>query len=239
LSVIIPAYNEEKRIGKTLREVTAYCRKNFAKYEIIVVDDGSSDKTKDVVMKFKGVRLLRNPVNKGKGYSVRRGLMEARYGWALFTDSDLATPISELKKFFNYTKQGFDVVIASRNLKESDIKDRQPFYRQFLGKGFPRLVNLLVLRDFKDTQCGFKLFKTEKIKRMLPYLTLDRFCFDVELLLVAKKAGLKIKEAPVTWIDQKGSKLRVFKDTGKMFLDLIRIKLNDLSGKYEVDKNGC
>lgn len=239
LSIVIPAYNEEKRIEKTLVGVIGYCKNNFDKFEIIVVDDCSKDTTSQIVSKYgknkkNNVKILRNEVNKGKGYSVKKGILTAKYPLVLFSDSDLATPINELGKLVGYINQGYDIVIASRNLKESDIKVKQPFYRQLMGKTFPLLVNLLVLRGIKDTQCGFKLFKTDAAKKIVKLQTLARFSFDVEILYIAKKLSYKIKEAPVVWIDKEGSKVRLIRDSFRMLVDLFRIRWNNVLGKYTI-----
>lgn len=231
ISIVIPAYNEEKRIERSLVEIIDYCKKNFESYEIIVVDDCSTDKTNEIVSKY-DVKILKNGVNKGKGYSVKRGILEAKYSLVLFTDSDLATPIFELNKFINYIKD-YDIVIASRNLKESNIKVKQPFYRQFMGKTFPLLVNLIILKEFKDTQCGFKLFRTDIAKKIVKLQIFEGFSFDVEILFIAKKLGCKIKEVPVVWIDKEGSTLSPIKDAFKMLIDLFKIRYNDFLGKYE------
>ncbi|MBI4847188.1 MAG: glycosyltransferase family 2 protein [Nitrospirae bacterium] len=235
ISVVIPAYNEEKRIGSTLQQVTAYLEKHFGSYEIIIIDDCSGDKTDAVASEYKerNVRVLRNDTNKGKGYSVKRGIQNAQYPIVLFTDSDLSTPIEELEKFIQYINDGYDIVIASRNLNESTIKVEQPFYRQVLGKTFPLLVNLLVLRGFRDTQCGFKLFRTEAAKKIAALQTFERFSFDVEILYIAKKMGMKIKEAPVVWIDKKGTKVNPVTDGFSMLIDLFKIRYNNLAGKYK------
>lgn len=234
ISLVIPAFNEENRIGNTLRKVVDYCREKFSRYEVIVVDDCSADGISDIASKYKdeGVRVVRNEVNRGKGYSIKRGVLEAKHSLVLFSDSDLATPIEELDKFIEYMESGFDVVIASRNMRESHIMVKQPLYRQAMGKIFPLLVNLLVLPGFRDTQCGFKLFKTSEAKKIFPLQSLDGFGFDVEILFIAQKMGLRIKEAPVTWIDKEGSKVSPVRDAVKMLLDLVKILLNDLSGKY-------
>jgi len=237
ISIILPAYNEEKRIGITLPKIIHYCKTRFDEYEIIVVDDGSKDHTKNLVKKYSKdrVRLLCNKVNRGKGYSVKKGINNAKGSLVLFSDSDLATPIEELNKFMRYIVEGFDVVIASRNLKASNIVVKQPFHRQVIGKTFPLLVNLIALRGFKDTQCGFKLFRTDVARKIVRFQTFDRFSFDVEILFIAKKMGCKIKEAPVKWIDQKGSTVSTVKDSISMLLDLFRLRFNDVKGRYEVD----
>ncbi|MBW2991398.1 glycosyltransferase family 2 protein [Candidatus Woesearchaeota archaeon] len=240
VSIVIPAFNEEKRIEKTLKRIISYCKNKFDKYEIIVVDDASKDNTVNIVMGYKKdkIRIVKNKINRGKGFSVKKGILQARYALVLFSDSDLATPIEELSKFLKYIRQGYDIIIASRNLKESNIVVKQPLYRQLMGKTFPLLVNLIALRDFRDTQCGFKLFKTRIAKKIVKYQTFERFSFDIELLFIAKKMGCRIKEAPVKWVDKAGSKLNPLKDSISMFLDLIRLRINNLKGRYEVEKNG-
>lgn len=238
ISIIIPAYNEEKKIKKTLYKLVFYFNKNKFEYEIIIVDDGSTDKTIEIIKEFEkllNICILVNKVNKGKGYSVKKGILNAKYPLVLITDADLATPIEELTKFLKIIEQGFDIVIASRGLKESKLVVKQPFYRQIMGTTFPLLVRLLALRGFKDTQCGFKLFKTDLAKKIVNLQTIERFCFDVEILFIAKKMGCKIKEAPVVWISQQDSKVRIIKDTFNMLTDLFRIRLNNLSKKYEIN----
>ena len=241
VSVVISAYNEEKRIGLTLRQIHEYMKKKKYEYEPIIVDDGSSDGTLTEIRKtsLPGLTVLKNRINRGKGHSVKRGLLQAKHPLVLFSDCDLATPIEELEKFVKYVRKGYDAVIASRNLKDSNVIVKQPFYRQILGKTFPLLVNAFVLKGFKDTQCGFKLFRTEVARKIVKYQTSERFSFDVEILLIAGKMGLKVKEVPVRWIDRKGSTLNTFRDTPLMLYDLIKIKYNDLTGKYNGISKGC
>lgn len=242
ISVVIPAYNEEKRIGPTLQKIIKYLKSHFNKYEIIVLNDCSTDLTNKIVSKYmnkkqnknnqNNVRIIQSEKNEGKGNSIKKGILAAKYPLVLFSDADLATPIEELDKLIKFIDK-YDVVIASRNMKDSDVRTKQPFYRVLLGKTFPKLVSLIVLRGFKDTQCGFKLFKTSKAKKIVSLQTLNRFAFDVEILFIAKKLGYKIKEVPVVWIDKKDSKVHPVKDSLKMFADLLRIKYNALSGKYK------
>jgi len=234
ISIIIPAYNEEERIEESLNKILVYLKKNKTKYEIIVVDDGSTDNTAKLVKKFKpSVKVLRNNVNSGKGYSVKKGIENAKYEFILFTDADLATPINELGAMLKVLKKGYDVVIASRNLPESRILTRQPIHRQLSGKTFSLLVRMLLLPGIKDTQCGFKLFRAAAARRISKIQTIFRFCFDVEMLYIAKKLGFKIKEVPVAWVDKKGSRVSLFKDSFSMFIDLIKIKYNGLTGRYK------
>ena len=225
LSIVIPAFNEEKRIENTLQQIEKYASKNFNNYEIIVVDDCSQDKTSEISSKYKNVKILKNSKNMGKGYSVRRGILCAKHELVLFTDADLATPIEEIEKLLFKIKQRYDIAIASRNLKNSIIVVKQQKYRQLMGKTFPLLVRCFILPDFKDTQCGFKLFKTNIAKEILAKQKSNGFAFDVEVLYLAKKLGCKIAEVPVVWIDQKGSKLNPLKDALKMLIELMKITL--------------
>ncbi|MBI5797307.1 glycosyltransferase family 2 protein [Candidatus Woesearchaeota archaeon] len=235
ISVVMPAYNEEKKIESSLEKLTAYLKGRYENYEILVINDGSKDKTSEIVEKFKEnkVRLIENTKNMGKGASVKIGMINAKYDPILFTDADLATPIEELEKFHNALNEGTDIAIASRALEQSHIAVSQPKYRQILGKTFPLLVKQLILNDFKDTQCGFKLFKKEAAMKIFPRQTLKRWAFDVEILFIAKELGYKIKELPVTWEDKGDSKLAPIRDSAKMFQEIVKIKRNALQGKYK------
>src|SRR3989338_4384953 len=215
ISIVIPAYNEEKKLEPSLQRIAEYLEKNFKDYEIILVDDGSKDRTGEIAGKFKEKKLkvIQNPKNMGKGFSVKLGMINAKYDLILFTDADLATPIEELPKFLKSIEEGYDIAIASRSIEGANIEVAQTKYRQVLGKAFPILVQNMVLKDFKDTQCGFKVFKKEAARKIFPRQTLQRWAFDVEILYIAKKLGYKIKEIPVTWIDKGNSKLSPMKDS--------------------------
>jgi dolichyl-phosphate beta-glucosyltransferase len=230
ISIVIPAFNEEDRILPTLRMIDDYLRERVRGYEIIVVDDGSSDNTMKVVRseceRLKSIRLLSNETNRGKGFSVRRGVMGARHDVVLVSDADLSTPIEEVSKFLPWVEKGYDVVIGSRALRESDIIRRQPWHRQTMGKTFNLLVRIVVLGGFHDTQCGFKMFRTAAGKKIFENLKTEGFAFDVEALLRAKKTGYRVKEVPVRWINSPQSKVRVLRDSARMFLDLVRIRLS-------------
>lgn len=229
LSVIIPAYNEEKRLGRTLEELDGYLKGKEYKYEIIVVDDGSSDGTADVALSSdlaerSILKVFLNDKNRGKGYSVREGFKRASGSLVLFTDADLSTPIAEIEKLEEAIHSGVDIAIASRSMRNSDIKVRQPLYRVLMGKIFNLFAKCMGLRGITDTQCGFKLFKNECIKNILPGLRINGFSFDVELLYSARRQGYTIKEVPVIWSNFQESKVQPLVDSTKMFLDLIRIK---------------
>lgn len=230
ISIIIPAYNEEKRLASALDNIISYMAKNYPDYEIIVVDDGSTDNTIKVAEK-KNVRIIKNPKNMGKGYSVKNGMLNAGGDYLLFSDADLSTPIEELGNFLNLIKE-HEVIIGSRNLSESNITATQPFYRRALGKIFPLLVSIFVLRGIKDTQCGFKLFKKDAAKKIFTKQTIAGFGFDVEILYLARKYGYSVKELPVSWKNDPHSKVSVIRDSFRMLLDLIRIRINNLRNKY-------
>jgi dolichyl-phosphate beta-glucosyltransferase len=232
ISIIIPSYNEEKRIGKTISRILSYLKKKRFNYEIIIVDDGSKDNTRNIVKKFlknKNIILTKKRENKGKGYSVKQGALMAKHNFILFSDADLSTPIQELDKFLKYIDK-YDIVIGSRALKGADIRIKQPFYRAFIGKTFNKIARLLTVKGIKDTQCGFKLFKN--CRDIFKKQAIDGFGFDVELLYIAQKKGLKIKELPVAWLNAEGSKVSAFKDSFKMFCDLLKIRFNSIMGKY-------
>ncbi len=235
LSVVIPAYNEDKRIGNTIKNIENYLQKKCFDYEIIVVDDGSTDKTKEILREVSNnVILLENIQNKGKGYSVKKGILFAKKEMILFSDADLSTPIEELEKLIKYLEEGYDVVIGSRRLPDSQIKIKQPWNRQLAGKCFFLLIRFIALKKIKDTQCGFKLFKAKVIKELCNKQKLAGFSFDVELLFLAQIAGYSIKEVPVIWIDSpQESKVRLLKHSFKMFQDVLKIRINKWTNKYE------
>lgn len=232
LSVVIPAYNEAMRIGATLRKIDEYLGKKDYRYEIIVVDDGSGDSTRRLVgetaRQIPHIKLLENGVNRGKGYSVRAGVLSSQGEIILFSDADLSTPIREIDKLIAWIGNGYDIAIGSRALPESEILMKQPRHRQCMGKVFNRLAQLLTVSGIKDTQCGFKLFKKEAAGFLFEKQTIAGFGFDVEILFMASKSGYKIKEVPVQWIDSPCSRVDILKDSFTMFFDLLMIRINAL-----------
>lgn len=232
-SVIIPVYNEERRIGHTILKIMKYMNQHNYEYDIIIVDDGSTDHTIDVIKNFKNnkISLLRNKKNIGKGYSIKKGVLFAQKDYLLIIDADLSTPIEELENFINYTKH-YDIIIGSRRMEGSKKPIRQPFYRIIAGGTFSYLVNLFLLRDIKDTQCGFKLFKKNIAKRLFSMQTINRFSFDAEIMYLAKKFNYKVKELPVLWANDLDSRLDFIRDSVIMLIDLLRIKVNDIKGIY-------
>jgi dolichyl-phosphate beta-glucosyltransferase len=237
LSVIIPAYNEEKRLPKTLEEIDEYLSKQSYDYEILVVNDGSKDKTAEVVrqkaLSIKNLRLIDNKINKGKGAVVKQGMLEAKGRYRIFTDADNSTPISEIEKFWQEFEKGTDIVIASREIKGAILDPPQTLFRRFVGEVFKYLRKIIVgLWEIQDTQCGFKCFKGEVAEKIFPKCKIERFAFDPEILLIAKKMGFKIKEVPVYWKNDLQSKVK-FKSMIKMLIDLFKIRLNLLKGEYD------
>jgi len=228
ISIVIPAYNEEKRIGKALKKVYEYFKEKKIEFEIIVVDDGSNDKTVEIVEKFsfdkKEIRILKHEKNMGKGAAVKTGILNAKGELILFTDADLSTPIEEFEKLKKEIENGYDIAIGSRGLKDSKIVIPQPFYRRMVGRIFPLLVRLLVINDFKDTQCGFKLFKKETGKKIFSQLKTDGFAFDVEVLARGKKENFKIAEVGVVWYNSPCSSVKIFRDSFRMFISLLKIR---------------
>jgi dolichyl-phosphate beta-glucosyltransferase len=235
ISVIIPAYNEAVRISSTLTRMDEYLRGRFRDFELIVVNDGSSDNTEDVVRSamttIPSIKYAGYEKNRGKGYAIRRGIALSRGDIVLISDADLSTPIEEVEKLLLRYQGGYDVVIGSRGLEESSIMVRQPWWREFMGKTFNRLVRMLLLTEFRDTQCGFKLFNGAIARELFGRTTIDRFAYDVEILSLGMKAGYRISEVPVQWFNSPGSRVRPLRDSFQMAKDLIRIRLRNSGGR--------
>jgi dolichyl-phosphate beta-glucosyltransferase len=226
LSIIIPAYNEEKRIKNTLEKILDYLSTRNYTCEIILIDDGSTDRTSDKAREIiKGDRLviIKNPVNMGKGYSVKNGILSSKGEILLFSDADLSTPIEELDKILLWIEKGYDIVIGSRALPESIIEMPQRWLRHTMGKIFNFLVQVFIINGFKDTQCGFKCFKREAAMRIFELQKLSGFAFDVEILLIARRFGFNIKEAPVRWMNSPKSKVHIIKGSLSMLMELFKI----------------
>ena len=240
LSVVIPAYNEAARLGKTLRAVVDYLRQNFPDGELIVVDDGSSDKTaelaRDVLQDSGDLRtsVISYKSNLGKGRAVRLGLLAARSDVALFSDADLSTPITEAPKLVEPIDSGqFDVTFGSRALDRQLIGVHQPWRREQGGRIFNLVVRLATGLPFWDTQCGFKAFRMSVFRPLVEAATIDRFGFDVELLYLAFRAGLNLKEIPVRWDHNEGSKVTLFSDSFKMVNEVNLIRQQARRGVYD------
>jgi dolichyl-phosphate beta-glucosyltransferase len=239
LSIVIPAYNEEKRLPRTLATLHDYfCRaqRPSADLEVLVVDDGSTDGTARVVREWVGkmpsLRLVRNGENRGKGYSVRHGMLEARGRIALFTDADLSSPIEESTKLLDAIAGGNDVAIGSRALDRSLIEIHQSPYRELAGIIFNGFVRLFTGLPFHDTQCGFKAFVREPSRIAFEQQRIEGFGFDPEVLFLAKRHGLRAAEVPVRWAHDPATKVHVIRDSLLMFGDLVYIRWNWLIGRY-------
>lgn len=237
LSVIIPAYNEEERLPKTLLEIDDFLRKKDFLSEIIVVSDGSKDRTCEIVeelkLKIKNLDLICEKENRGKGYAVKIGMLKAKGKFRLFVDADNSTPITEIEKFWPEFEKGADIVIGSRDLKGAILDPPQNLLRRFLGEAFKFLRKIILnLWEIQDTQCGFKCFRDTAAEKIFPKCKIERFAFDPEILILAKKSGLKIKEVPIYWRNDPRSKVK-WKSIIRMALDLLKIRWNLITRKYE------
>ncbi len=229
LSIVIPAYNEEKRIKATLLRIYGFLRTKDYNYEIIIVDDGSTDKSvlevqQSQLFKEGNLRVIKNRKNTGKGFSVKRGILASKGDYVLFSDADLSTPIEELDKLFGYINDGYDIIIGSRGKKDSDVKVHQPWHREKMGKIFNVFVKSMLFKEFNDTQCGFKLFKGDIAREIAQLLKFNGFSFDVEMIYLARKKGYNLKEIGVVWENSPKSKVKVIGSSFNMFLDLFKIK---------------
>lgn len=235
LSVVIPAYNEEHRIGRTLEALDLYFKKHALGYEIIVVSDGSTDKTANVVSayipKIKGLKCIANKENNGKGYVVRQGMLEAKGAFRLFMDADNSVSIEYVDAFFPYMSSGYDVVIGSIEAEGAKVEEHAAWYRRALGHWAKLLIRLLAIWEIKDTQRGFKLFSARAAKDVFPLQTITRWGFDIEILVIAKMLGYKIKEVPVRWINAGESKVRLSAYITTLG-DLVRVRKNMMLGIY-------
>ena len=238
LSIVIPAYNEARRIVPYLEAITAYLGRRGLSYELLVVDDGSRDDTAALVeragTKNSHVRLIRLPRNTGKGAAVRAGMQAARGTFRLFADADGATPIQELERLEAAVNDGADLAIGSRTLASRDSRYRVEarLHRTLLGNLFNRIVRSLVIHGIHDTQCGFKLFRQAVAQDLFSVARIDGYGFDLELLYVARRRGYRIAEVPINWADQPGSKVRVLRDGLAMLRELLAVRRNDAAGFY-------
>ena len=232
ISIIIPAYNEEKRLPSTLARVRDYLAQSDWEFsEIVVVDDGSRDATVAAAEKA-GVRVLRNPGNRGKGYSVRHGMLEAKGEWALFSDADLSSPIEELERLWGAAgRERAQIAIGSRAVDRSMVGVHQPWFRETMGRIFNLTMRLLTGLPFHDTQCGFKLFETSSAREIFRRQLLDGFGFDVEVLYIAGHLGYRALEVPVRWNDVAGTKVSAWRGI-KAFWDPVKVRWNGIRGKY-------
>ena len=235
-SIVIPAYNESARIAASLERVLAYIDQRGWDAEVLVVNDGSRDNTAEILhdylKKSPRLRLLENPGNRGKGYSVRNGMLHAGGDILLFSDADLSSPIEEADKLFAAIASGADIAIGSRWLQSHLQTQRQPLYRQLFGRTFNLLLRISLGLKFKDTQCGFKAFTRRAGQAIFPAQKIERWGFDPELLYLAKRFGFSVAEVPVAWAHREGTRINPLRDGIRMFGEMLKIRWNALSGKY-------
>jgi len=243
ISIIIPAFEEEARVGDSIRKVLGFVSDGGIAAELIVIDDGSKDRTaRTAEAAFEGCpnvqsRVIRYEENRGKGYAVKIGLLEAKADIALFSDADLSTPIDEMSKLVDPIRNGeYDVTFGSRALDRSLIGTHQPWRREQGGKVMNLVIRTMSSLPFADTQCGFKAFNMIKFRPLLDLMTIDRFGFDVEFLFVANYHGLRLAEIPVRWNNVEGSKVNVVRDTRRMFSELAQVRRNARGGVYNLEK---
>lgn len=248
LSVVIPAYNEKPNFNKgVLSTAVEYLKKVKFSWEVLIIDDGSIDGSPDLLEKFckenKGFRLIKNK-HMGKAGTVAKGVNEAKGQFILFTDFDQATPLKQWQKLEPYLQNGHDVVIGSREV-EGSVRDKEPFYRHLMGRGFNFGVQLLAVRGIHDTQCGFKAFKSDVAKKIFKKLIIYKpkeissaflGAFDVEILFIARKSGYKIAEVPIHWAHVETERLSPVKDSILMAIDVVKIRIYHFLGKYKLSK---
>jgi dolichyl-phosphate beta-glucosyltransferase len=227
LSVVVPAYNEEKRLAPGLRQALEYLACRGEPFELLVVDDGSRDETIRVAESFapQGVRVVRHERNRGKGAAVRTGLLASRGRKVLISDADFSTPIEEIEKLERFLQDGTPLVIGSRGLADSQIRQRQPFYREMMGRTFNRLIRLCGVRGIRDTQCGFKLARGEEGRRIAAELKIEGFAWDVEMIWLARRRGYGIAEVGVVWVNSPDSRVDPIRSSFSMLRDIVTMRL--------------
>lgn len=229
ISIIVAAYNEEKRIIPSLFAIRDFCAAANMDYEIIVVDDGSTDDTrrvaKEKIPQIPRLNVIGYDTNMGKGHALRTGVLASKGDFVLLTDADLSTPIEELSKLLHLIhNKACDIAIGSRALALSQILKKQPWWRQSMGKFFNKIVKTLVIDEFDDTQCGFKLFSGESARTLFKEARVNRFAYDVEILALARKHGYRVREVPIVWVNSPQSKVNPLTDSVQMFFDLLKIR---------------
>ncbi len=238
LSVVIPAFNEEKRLGRTFDTIIGFLQRARREWEIVVHDDGSSDGTVALVRryaeKFPAIRISLGVSNRGKGYAVKQAMLEAKGSWRLLTDADLSTPMEEFDKLWPWTQQGFPIVIGSRKIKGAQIEVRQPWIRQHMGLAYSYLSKWFLATPVLDFTCGFKLFRGDAAQAVFSRSQIDRWGYDSEVLFVAHRLGYRIKEVPVVWRHDAESKVRLGIDVLSSARELLAIRWNWLRRKYGV-----
>jgi dolichyl-phosphate beta-glucosyltransferase len=235
-SIVIPAYNEGQRLGASLEKVLAYVHQQGWDAEVIVVNDGSRDNTADIVRAFAKkdpmLRLVENPGNRGKGYSVRNGILSSRGDIVIFSDADLSSPIEEIPKLLKPIAEGADIAIGSRWLQAELQTQRQSLHRQLFGRIFNLMLRVTLGLQFADTQCGFKALTRRAAQTILPLQRIERWGFDPEILFLARQFGFRVVEVPVRWGHSGGTRINPVMDGAKMFQEMLRVRWYDMTGKY-------
>lgn len=235
LSIIVPAHNEENRLPQSLEAILEFVHTQPYQSEIIVVENGSSDRTaqisQDYAERYPEIQALKEPIA-GKGLAVRKGMVAAKGDFRFICDADLSMPIEEVNFFLPPQAPPFDVAIASREVPGA-IRYDEPYYRHLIGRAFNLLVRIVTLPGLQDTQCGFKCFRADAAEELFPLQTIGGWTFDVEILFIAKKRGMRVIEVPINWYFNSGSRVRILRDSATMFADLFRIRLNNLKGIYD------
>ncbi len=235
LSIIIPAHNEENRLPQSLEVILEFIHAQPYQSEIIVVENGSSDRTAQISQSYADrhpeIQALQEPIA-GKGLAVRRGMLAAKGDFRFICDADLSMPIEEVNLFLPPQAPPFDIAIASREIPGA-VRYDEPYYRHLIGRAFNLLVRVVTLPGLQDTQCGFKCFRADAAEELFPLQTIAGWTFDVEILFIAKKRGMQVIETPINWYFNPGSRVRILRDSATMFADLFRIRLNNLKGIYD------
>ena len=239
-SIVIPAYNESARLGATLDKVLSFVHAQQWDAEVIVVNDGSRDNTAEIARTFAAkdpcLHLVENPGNRGKGYSVRNGMLHSQGRVVLFSDADLSSPIEESVKLFSAIEEGADIAIGSRWLRAETQTQRQPLHRQLFGRIFNLALRLTLGLQFADTQCGFKAFRRQAVDAIFPLQKIERWGFDPEILFLARKFGFKVKEVPVLWGHSGGTRINPLIDGSRMVQEMFRIRWYSITGKYAIGR---
>lgn len=238
---MVPAYDEEARLGPSLQRIAAYYEAQAYRWDVTIVSDGSKDRTNEIVLEFAkrnpSFQLLAYSPNRGKGYAVRRGMLAAKGDWVLFMDADLATPLEETEKLLKHMADGAKVAIGSRPMKDSQLEVHQPLWREALGRAANKLVQLLAVKGITDTQCGFKCFTREVAQDVFGRCKLDGFSFDFEALMVARDLGYRIDEVPIRWAHQEGSKVVFWRDYPRALRDLVKLRLMGKGRRLEKNES--
>ncbi len=234
LSIIIPAHNEEARLPSALEKIAAFLERETYSAEVIVVENGSTDRTftlaKSYAEKFPNLKVIHEE-QRGKGLAVKRGMLEARGDYRFICDTDLSMPIDEIRKFLPPGQPGVEIAIGSREAPGA-VRYNEPAYRHFIGRAFNLMVRIMALPGLQDSQCGFKMFRGDIAAEVFPLQTLAGMSFDVEVLFICRRKGLRITEVPIPWYFNPDSRVRLFRDSFRMFFDLISIRLNAMRGRY-------